>query len=294
MKAYLKNHPIHNGARESIVCGDSFKKEHVESGVSIDEIPEDWLNCSKIHFNISQTGSGVLIDSDAKLEELPPFAELRLRTEELNTASGMAMDNVVDRFPMEIPLSNLKPETLYRVCLYNSYIGTSDDIPEEFCINFKTSIRISLARTATPKSQVVVGVIIGLCLTSAIFTIYYLFNYSTVFERLFPKMAQKTVPGQNHEIEPSRLARSSKPHLKQKCSTQKRHLTLDASPEFNVTLMLRPPPDRPQTPYAMPHTSHNRSKMQRADTLRNPSFASSVESDQTEKTLLSSRQDLYT
>ena len=103
--------------------------------------------------------------------------------------------------------------------------------------------------------------------------------------------------GENHEVEPSRLGRpySSKLALYSQHGTTNKYsnqpdLTLDASKEFNVTLMLRAPDGQPpnqQNQKSPPPPYEGKNKQ------RNHSFtSSSLGSEETNKTLLSSRHDL--
>lgn len=55
------------------------------TGITVDTIHEDAFNCRRVDFNVTQTKSAVVIRSGLIDDVLPPFAEYRLKTEEINT-----------------------------------------------------------------------------------------------------------------------------------------------------------------------------------------------------------------
>jgi len=115
------------------------------------------------------------------------------------------------------------------------------------------------------------------------------------------KNQKKNFSGENHDVEPSRLGRpySSKLALYSQHGTTNKYsnqpdLTLDASKEFNVTLMLRAPDGQPhqqqhqQKSPPPPYEGKSGKNKQRAHSFT----SSSLGSEETNKTLLSSRHDL--
>lgn len=294
MKEFLAKNPVHYGAREQILCGDL-----AHTGQSMDSIHANSFACKGVELSVAQTNSAVLINSTTWDNWPPPFARsYRLRTEQLNTASKNIRDISVD-LPVSMSLTDLASNTRYRFCLYSPYLHTDGDLAAEQCVELTTGTFPPPTHSSSLGLEVLIGSIAGCCLIALVLVAVLLAKRSRSLSDMFPFppiLAKFANRGENHEVEPSRLVRpySSKitdfPHVTSpkgpsKYSNQP-DLTLDASKEFNVTLMLRaPPPHAPSPPGGQQTSAY-------ADARNHSLTSSSLGSDETEKTLLSSRHDL--
>ena len=111
---------------------------------------------------------------------------IHIKTNLLAILAGTAnVDEIVLDLPSVLTLTKLKPNALYRVCLYNSYIWDGNDLPEEFCSNFKTS-NIVISELEIVTTEEIVGIVIGCLLIAAILMYVFLSQRAKQFLKSFP------------------------------------------------------------------------------------------------------------
>lgn len=278
LKSYLKKNPVHYGSRGDVICGD-FQY----SGNSLDSVREENLTCSKVDFNLTQSEFAVFVHSSSSNQILPPFVQFRLRVEE--ATSGVLHYDVPTKFPIHHKLETLMPDTEYKICLYNSYIMSGANVPDESCTNFKTEMA-----SGSVGREVIIGISFGCFGILAVLAVFIYAKYAphSIRNGFWSKMLVKLRPStEDHDEKPSRLSRLYSSNLD---IYTKRDLTTDASKEFNVTLMIRAPEKVTSKGPPPPYESIPKCKKKRTQ-----SFTCSLESDDTNKTSLkslSSRNEL--
>lgn len=289
LKVFLNNNGVHRGVREPLICGDSNY-----GGTNLDFIHEDSLQCEAVNFNITQDDKGIVLESKSIVGIVPPFGDYKVRAQKI-TPTGLNLTSVMDINPPErLHLESLEPGAMYRICLFNEFDQLHGDVvPDRYCTTYKTSETLVTVQGAQGASEKVIAIALGLILTLIAITIAVVI---ALRRRGLCLINNKDLDTSVESLDKAyRLYQTPTQMTYGQSATPA--MTLDASKEFNVTLMLRntEQPNAPQmTQKFKQEYNHNRDSGIYSN-MRNNSLSGSTStgSGETEKTLLqSSRTDL--
>lgn len=275
------------------MCGDS---KHV--GTKLDFIHEDSLQCDVVKFNVTTDETGVSVETRNLVGIVPPFGDYVIRAEEITPFGMNETSKLMIKPPAKVQLSDLKAGTEYRVCVYNQYDQLAGGIvPDQYCTSFKTSETLVTVKGAQTTSENIIGIAVGMV---AILLVICLITLFVLRRRLACLNREKDIITPGHSLDKTyRLYQVPAPGPYGQGTTPA--MTLDASKEFNVTLMLRQ--DQPVMAHQhqqqmgakfKPDYNANRDSGIYSN-MRNNSLSGSTStgSEVTDKTLLqSSRTDL--
>lgn len=292
LKIFLNNNGVHRGVREPVMCGDS---DHV--GTKLDFIHEDSLQCDVVTFNITTDENGVSIETRQPKGIIPPFGEHVIRAEEVTQFGLNQTTKIMIKPPMRVQLNELKAGTEYRICVYNQYDELAGGVvPERYCTSFKTSETLVTVKGASHgASENIIGIALGMLAILVIVCVIILF---ILRRRLTCFNTEKDIITPGHSLDKTyRLYQVPAQSPYSPGTTPA--MTLDASKEFNVTLMLRQDQQPTHTmingkKFAQKEYNQNRDSGIYSN-MRNNSLSGSTTtgSEDTDKTLLeSSRTDL--
>lgn len=248
LKQYLWTKGVHHGAREQVTCSDALHSNDL-----LDTIQESQLVCPELRFNVTESNLKIKIQSDP-VGEQPPFAQYRLLYRELDGENSTSYESVVVSPPIMYTIaSNIKNDQLYLVCLYNSYVHRNiADIPTSSCQQVRTSLPANADPVvATPNQssaniETIIGLVTGaliVIMTLAIVTLLCWRNKRFSMEKKYQS------PIVHREVDPRSLITNYPVTTQSTTSTnfpilpnsRNPEMTMDASKEFDVTLMLRQP-----------------------------------------------------
>jgi len=248
LKQYLRMKRVHQGSREEVTCSDA---QH--SNDQLDEIQENQLSCPQLKFNVSESNLKIKVESQ-NLKDQPPFAQYRLLYQEIHGENSTVQESVLVNPPITYTIaSNLKSDQMYLICLYNSYIYRNIvDIPPSSCqqvTTSKTSDSDPVVQRSNKNSanlETIIGLVTGaliVIMTLAIVTLLCWRNKRFSMEKKYQS------PIVHREVDPRALITNYPVTTQSTTSTnfpitqngKNPEMTMDASKEFDVTLMLRQP-----------------------------------------------------
>ena len=143
-----------------IICRDS---QFVD--VPLEQVPMSELTCNEPAFELEQDRYGPLINWNGSNADEPPFSSYTLyyskvmnignfqkrepldKLRLIDTGKKMASEIKLNGQPIRTRLTNLEPDSVYRVCLYNSYLFNKEFIPGKINCTKVNSNRIFQVNT---------------------------------------------------------------------------------------------------------------------------------------------------